>query len=291
MYEKPFGEPGIKVRSMAVDKICEMYQQKCGYDAGRHFKSLTRIDLYECTATGMRYWRPYWIAGDEKFYQEISSLYPHYYYRTDRWEYPHARKALSRKKAKVLEVGCGKGYFLRSLESTQHHGVGIELNKDAVANKVTKFPIYSQSLESYAEIYHEEFTAFCSFQVLEHVVDPAAFIKDAMTLLQPGGLLILSTPNYEFPLHKNAGDAFDLPPHHINHFTKSVFRKIADLFRLKLVSVKIQKEIHYHDSVGHAETHVGFEGAIRNVLKKCVNLFDKRMTLGHTIMVVLQKSA
>ncbi len=220
----PFGT-ARHIESVPAAVIAEMYRRKCGFDVSGHFQSRDTLDLYECNATGYRFWRPDSVAGDESFYEGLSHVW-HDYYREWRWEYEHAM-ALLRPANRVLEIGCGRGYFLRLVQDRVARAVGLELNRDAIRAKVTRCEVIPALIEEFASGHARAFDAVCSFQVLEHVTDPASFIQNAATCVRPGGLLVFSTPNI---LHREFArrlDAFDLPPHHVGHFSTSVYRKIA----------------------------------------------------------------
>ena len=49
----------------------------------------------------------------------------------------------------------------------------------------------------------ERYDLVCSMEVIEHVADPAAFVRGLVRALAPGGLLVMSTPN-RTPLSKLA---------------------------------------------------------------------------------------
>lgn len=220
----PFG-PSTVVDSLPVAVIADMYRRKCGLDVSPDFGVLREIHLYECALTGLRFWRPIEIAGAEDFYRRISAHWPNYY-RAERWEYGLAREASVGARS-LLEVGCGRGYFLRQVESKVIEGQGIELNTDAIKNKVTKWPISAQQLANFAAENPGKFDFVCSFQVLEHVADPHLFLKYCLRCLKPGGKLCVSVPSYENVEHQLKSDAFDLPPHHINHFTRDTVLRIS----------------------------------------------------------------
>jgi 2-polyprenyl-3-methyl-5-hydroxy-6-metoxy-1,4-benzoquinol methylase len=285
----PFGVTGRLVRLLPSEQLVEMYQRKCGMDVARHFVGIEALALYECGRTGMKYWRPGSVAGDARFYDELSRLWPDYY-QTDRWEYEPARAAIGSSVKRVLEVGCGRGYFLRSLETVGHSGLGLELNHQAIVDKVTNLEVRAQDLQSLASTEPESFDVACSFQVLEHVTDPEAFIRGCIRAVRPGGLIILSTPNNEFPLHAEGGDAFDLPPHHLNHFTASTYEQIADHLSLELVDTRTQVERHPRRSVWVDSSHGFLEGGIRQALNAALlATLGARETAGHTLLAVLRK--
>ena len=233
----PFG-PARRILTLPVAEILAQYRKKCGADISHCFSNIATVDLNECQVTGYRFWRPQSIAADEKAYRILSAAWKKYY-RHDRWEYKFVRKAL-RRADNVLEIGCGRGFFLKSIESRVAGAKGLEFNQEAIANKATKFEILPMTVEEYAARFPASMDAVCSFQVLEHVTDPRSFLEAAIACLKPGGRLFLSTPNMESAMLLNREDAFDLPPHHMGQFSKDVYVALAKLFGLELKQVRIE---------------------------------------------------
>jgi SAM-dependent methyltransferase len=144
-----------------------------------------------------------------------------------------------------------------------------------------------QFVEDAAAAEPGSFDVVCSYQVLEHVVDAAAFIRSCAALVRDGGLLLLSTPNNEFALNRAMGDAFDLPPHHMNHFTPGTFRNIADHLGLELVDVRAQTTRVFR----RARPGRGTGALVPRVLRRSAGLALRllsgtRMAPGHTILAV-----
>lgn len=100
---------------------------------------------------------------------------------------------------KLLEVGCGSGYFLRCFERwfPQCEPVGIDIDHDLIEHA-------QQYLRKTNLIKHDgqklpfdddTFDVLCSLQVIEHLEDPGSFLKEANRVLRKDGILIISTPN------------------------------------------------------------------------------------------------
>lgn len=122
--------------------------------------------------------------------------------------YPIVSKILADlpKESRVLDLGCGNGSFLSlfqdrgwrlygtdfstaGIEIATHHFPGIHFAlADATTHPLPEF--LSNQLGS--------FDALISTEVIEHLYDPATFLRNAHSLLKPGGTLVLSTPYHGY---------------------------------------------------------------------------------------------
>jgi 2-polyprenyl-3-methyl-5-hydroxy-6-metoxy-1,4-benzoquinol methylase len=284
----PFGASSTLVRTLRTSDLRAQYVAKAGYDPEHCFCGHDEVHLYECSRTAMRFWRPAEVAGDEAFYAELSARLPNYY-RTDRWEYNAARQAIASSSARVLEVGCGRGYFLRSLEGLVADAVGLEFNRTAIANKETRFAVHAETIESLSMRQSGTFDAVVSFQVLEHVADPRSFLLGMRDLTKPGGVIAVSTPNYLYPVHQKAMDPLDLPPHHLNHFTPEVFNKVGVALNLELVSTLSQAETEQRFGVWAGPEHSSMERTAREMAHSLLGAFGRRQVPGHTVLALYRR--
>jgi len=261
-----------------------MYIAKCDVEVQRYLGEHATATQYECNITGMKFWRPAALAGDGAFYAALDQSWPNYY-KTDRWEYSRALDVALAAGGDVLEVGCGRGYFLRRLESHGLTGSGLELNVDAIARKVTQLDVWNETIEAFRARSSEKFAVVCSFQVLEHVTDPAGFIRECAELLKPGGRLILSTPNHGFAGH--AVDPFDMPPHHMNHFTEDIFRRIGKFLELEVASIDVQIWERQRFSVYSNPAGGALNRLFRNAINRTARIVaGTRATPGANLMCV-----
>jgi SAM-dependent methyltransferase len=236
--EGPFG-PAQRETSLSISHIAAMYELKCGIDVRRCFPTES-LDLYKCQTTGYRFWRPVGVAGDEQFYRDLSAAWPQYY-PDWRWEYQHVPARVKRGD-RLLEIGSGRGYFLRFIEERVKSATGLELNREAIVEKVCRAAVLPMTIEAIAAQAGEKFDVVCSFQVLEHIPQPDAFLRACVAALAPCGQLILSTPNSDHVAFQRKEDAFDLPPHHIGHFSLEVYAKLAKLYGLELERVFVEPQ-------------------------------------------------
>jgi SAM-dependent methyltransferase len=78
------------------------------------------------------------------------------------------------------------------------------------------------------------FDVACSFQVLEHIADPRAFLLESLACVRGGGFLIVSVPNANGYM-RYASDLLDAPPHHVTRWPRRSLRHLATLFDLELI--------------------------------------------------------
>jgi len=97
---------------------------------------------------------------------------------------------------KILDVGCASGAFLYSVKSYVNECRGMEFNSDNVrfVKEVLGIKVYNESIEK-ADLPKDYFDIVTIFQVLEHVDDPLAFLKEIYNLLKPEGVICVEVPN------------------------------------------------------------------------------------------------
>lgn len=124
---------------------------------------------------------------------------------TKKWTDPanlRLRRALNafaglKRGAKILDIGCGVGMFIRSLKNERNDldCFGADISRAAVqqaqkANDGVNYVCYSGRIP-YSD---NEFDAVMFADVLEHVEDPDSFMKEAVRVLKPGGIFFAFIP-------------------------------------------------------------------------------------------------
>jgi SAM-dependent methyltransferase len=104
--------------------------------------------------------------------------------------------ALAMSSAKTfLEVGCGAGDLLQSLDRLGYSGMGVEISRDAylAASSLHLSDRVTVSMTDIKEI-AERFDAVIASEVMEHWNDDAAFLQLLNERLVDNGLLLLTVP-------------------------------------------------------------------------------------------------
>ena len=112
----------------------------------------------------------------------------------------------------LIEVGCGKGYFLEMLRGKGYAITGIDPSYEGDNPDVIKAP-FTRELGLAAD-------AIVLRHVLEHISDPLAFLAQ-MAAANQGGQIYIEVPCFDWIVEHNAW--FDVFYEHVNYF------RLADL--------------------------------------------------------------
>jgi SAM-dependent methyltransferase len=97
----------------------------------------------------------------------------------------------------LLEVGCGRGEFLHNFQQLGMVVQGLDL-EPKVAKDAYGLAVETCDVENEAMPFPDDyFDVIYSKSFLEHLRDPDNFMKEALRVLKPGGLLLTLVPDWE----------------------------------------------------------------------------------------------
>jgi SAM-dependent methyltransferase len=184
---------------------------------------------------------------------ELSELYPAEYHNfeppsnaiarslLDRY-YDH-QSALCRRRmpanGSFLEIGCAAGDVLERVRSAGHPDVqGIEISREACEQAWKRgLKVFHGTLDEFES--DDKFDLVFMSHVIEHVLDPVATVAKIRSLLKPGGVLYLETPNVrslDSRLWKSRWGLIHYP-RHLYLFDRSTVRRLLEGAGLTGVSV------------------------------------------------------
>lgn len=147
----------------------------------------------------------------------------------------YAKPAMS-----VLDIGCGDGASLLTIQSCGAKAVGTEFDHNVIGpaqqlglnihiGDITTLPYPDHS-----------FDLITMNQLLEHVADPIAFIQLAKKKLKPNGRLVITTPRLGSVQQRCSGRRWVNwhIPFHVNFFTPASVRYLAKQTGLQIETLR-----------------------------------------------------
>lgn len=182
------------------------------------------LRLHRCTACAF-------VSGAARQRPSTTDRYRHYYrgdpppapeYRYEEWLDEAARRI---GRGRLLEIGAGSGAFVR---------VALRRGWSVCANEVSETGL-SRLRETGAEVFDgtvedagfsdATFDLVVSLEVLEHLPQPSSHLKELARITRPGGLLLLSTPNFDGLSRRWLGARWRVvEPGHLGYFTPRTLR-------------------------------------------------------------------
>ncbi|MEX1025447.1 MAG: class I SAM-dependent methyltransferase [Planctomycetota bacterium] len=125
------------------------------------------------------------------------------------------------KPGRVLDVGCAAGYFLEVMRDAGWDVAGLEPS-DAIRARATETlgDAVKGGLLGEVELEPASFDLITMWDVIEHIPDPVAAMKEVERLLAPGGKFLIETQNIDSRAAKVLGRRWQHFKHfeHIYHF-------------------------------------------------------------------------
>jgi SAM-dependent methyltransferase len=98
--------------------------------------------------------------------------------------------------ARVLDIGCGVGQVVHRLTQAGYEGYGVDVSQPNIerARKISeRCQLYDGKRLPFPD---GHFASAGALNVLEHVDEPEAFIRELLRVVEPGGRVLLSSPNF-----------------------------------------------------------------------------------------------
>lgn len=194
---------------------CELMNcRKCGFVFQSKIPTAKELrDLYEPNDE--------YVYGVDSFISEVTIK--RYHELLDRFESFRLHNT-------ILDVGCGVGYFLEVAKYRGWDVYGTEFSKKAIQKCTDKGIAMQQGQLDTSNYKLSSFDIVVSFEVLEHISDPNEDIGAISSLLRPGGIAYITTPNFNAASRKITGADWDkiLYPDHLCYYTK---RSISAMFK------------------------------------------------------------
>jgi SAM-dependent methyltransferase len=197
--------------------------------------------LYECGSCTLQFWWPFTNPGNE-YYEQDKALsarnrdpFAHPLFPTQK----RFLRAPLHGKGRLLDLGMGTGRFLAAAKDRGYTVTGCDFDRDAVQVARDVFhlnDVHVTDVDTYAKQHPEQqFDVITLFEVIEHL-DNFDIFNTIHSLLAPGGIVVISTPNRGRWKHFIGGD---FPPRHLTRWDTCALKNFLEQRRFEDITVRL----------------------------------------------------
>lgn len=133
-----------------------------------------------------------------------------------------------RKVGRILDVGCGRGWFLIEARKRGWEVYGTEYSEKAVELCESAGIKMFQGELDVSNFDGIEFDIITSFEVIEHINNPNEDLKKIHSLLRKEGLFYCTTPNFNSLMRYYLKEDYNVIgyPEHLSYYTKKTLNNV-----------------------------------------------------------------
>lgn len=226
----------------------------CDNDKFSLFCNINRFTIVKCDKCDFIFVNPLPSKSElDKFYKNFDYRSPIGSELVIRNDAKRSLKVISRfatGKQDLLDIGCGRGFFLDEARTIGWNVYGIDYSKKTVdyASNILNLDVKRDDILTYQT--NKRFSLITLNQVVEHATDPKQLIKKCHGLLNSNGYLYIATPNIKSLSARIFGCKFEhlIPPEHVSFFSEKT---------LTLLLYDCGFKICYRGSWGYPENLAG----------------------------------
>lgn len=158
---------------------------------------------------------------------------------------------------RLLDVGCGSGYFLWAAQSLGYRAEGLEIDPKACAQARSHGLTVHQGSFPNTGLESDTFDQITMSHVLEHLHDPVGALQEAYRILRCGGRVWITVPNIDGASNRVFKEHCRLlePPRHLVMFdAKSLKQSILDCGFSGVQQIPVRNISRFIYSESHAIT-------------------------------------
>ncbi len=158
-----------------------------------------------------------------------------------------------KRSGRLLDVGCGTGYFTNLAKDAGFEVTGTDVAKSAVefASKNSRLKVHHGDMAE-LKLEPRSFDIVTLWNVLEHMLDPIETMRACHNVLKNNGIIYLETPNAELLRlcahnrlllrlrERLRGNSGLIPWEHINYFSPGTLRLLLKNTGFKVVKFYLQ---------------------------------------------------
>ncbi len=285
----------------------------CSRSQKQYIFSISKFRIEECVHCGLKGLNP------QPTDQELSSIYgPHYFAFSDSPEdQSHASQLKSRTadhyldlfasyaggplKGHLLEIGCGQGDFLIQASERGLSVTGVEYS--AHSAEVTSKKLGNRGKIICGEITQllsakERFDYIVFADVLEHIRNPCAFLRDVHTLLKKDGIALVAVPSLDSVSARLMKSRWmEFKPEHLWYFSTATLKQLfygENFGELEVAPAK--KTLSFHYVADHFDSYPvplisPLIKLLQRLLPRFLQRYPIRLTASGIVMFARKKKA
>ncbi|MBN1278031.1 MAG: class I SAM-dependent methyltransferase [Deltaproteobacteria bacterium] len=164
-------------------------------------------------------------------------------------------------KGRVLDIGCGYGFFLNEMKNRGWDVEGIEISPAGrkYAQENLNLHVHGRPIEDLA-LAANAFDVVTLFYVIEHIGNPLGIIANVKRILKPGGMLLLRWP-HSTPIVRILGplaNKLDLyhTPYHLYDFSPETISRLLILRGFSEITTLIAGNTQPSDRLGRLSSNI-----------------------------------
>lgn len=133
-----------------------------------------------------------------------------------------------RKNNRLLDVGCGIGYFLVVAKAKNWEVHGTEFTDDAIRICREKGLTVQQGMLQTGNYEPSSFDVITTFEVIEHINNPKEEVRKFHSLLRKGGIVYVTTPNFQSLSRLLLREKWNVIayPEHLSYYTQATLTRL-----------------------------------------------------------------
>lgn len=227
----------------------------CGLSIYKRLWSEGLYEIVSCNKCGLTFLNPQ--ASDE----EINNIYSESYYLDNYIKYQDIRlyyfheiiKKIEKitDKRRIIDIGCGVGYFLNVAKERGWKTKGVEPSKFAAEYGEKKYGLQIENRSFLDVECRETYDVITFWDVIAHTKNPLAHLELSNQILSSGGLIVVKSPNRPYVLFYIASIISKIVksrgllhiPAQLYHFTPKTMKKMLTIAGFEILKYDLINEI------------------------------------------------
>jgi SAM-dependent methyltransferase len=160
---------------------------------------------------------------------------------------------------RVLDLGCGEGWFTAALQEHGAHAVGVDVVEEPLRRGHLRDPgldLRLGVLDAPLDLDDRSFDVVWAGELLEHLVDVTGWLSEVRRVLPSGGRLLATTPDHPARLVRALADDpqafddhFDPRSDHLRFFTARTLAELVDDLNFTPATIASDEETLFLEAV------------------------------------------